>query len=213
MLVHLVRYFGLVVALGGLLTLAVVVPGLPSLALQAIVGVVSVTAIAVGYVWYRSVTESAIRRGLLRKERRVAEEYVAALLLVAITALYALTPILSMQSTTQCDTEYCPKFRERVVAIEYLILGLTLISGLLAFGPIIFGRTIIGPVLQEVQYLAGVMFIFMLFFLLLLFPIDVIFETCANGQGCYINMCKLASNGPPLLRLVVGWLLPPGSGC
>ena len=118
MLIHLVRYFGLVVALGGLLTLAVVVPGLPSLALQAIIGAVGVAAIVVGYVWYRSVTESAIRRGLLRKERRAAEEYVAALLLVALTALYALTPILSMETKTQCDDKYCPVLRQRGIWIE-----------------------------------------------------------------------------------------------
>jgi len=189
-----------------------VVPGLPSLALQAVIGFVGVAAIVVGYAWYRAVTESAMRRGLLRRGRRAAEEYVAALLLVAFTALYALAPVLSMEAKTRCDKDYCPTFRQRVVWIEYLLLGLTLISGLLAFGPIIFGRTIIGPVLQEVQYLAGVMFIFMLFFLLLLFPIDVIFETCTtddNERGCQINMCNIANSGPPLLRLVVSFLLPP----
>lgn len=222
LLIHLVRYFGLAVALGGLLTLAAVVPGLPSFALQAVAGAFAILAIIVGYMWYRAVTEAALKRGYLRRRSTLAGEYAIAFLLVAVTALYALTP-LTLQTQTQqgaCDAS-CRAYKNRVTTIEYFILALTLVAGLLAFGPIIFGRTILGPVLQEVQYMAGAMFLIMLFFTLLLFPLHVVFVDCwtrpyATGSppdGCYIDMCKLASSGPPLLRFLFSLILPPDYVC
>jgi len=220
LLIHLARYFGLVVALGGLLTLAAVVPGLPSFAMQAVVGAFAVLAIIVGYLWYRAVTEAALKRGYLGRRAGAAREYAIVLLLAALTTLYTFAPLmLQTQTTPSGCTRECVTYKDRVLTIEYFILALTLVSGLLAFGPIIFGRTILGPVLQEVQYMAGAMFLIMLFFTLLLFPLHVIFVDCLTSQyvtqpdGCYIDMCQLVRGGPILLRFLFSLILPPGYQC
>lgn len=223
--INIVRYFGLLVLFGGLGTLGVVVPVIPNKGLQSIVAIFSLITIVIGYVWYRKVTDVARRKGYLRKTPSRAREYAILLLIVASSIVFSLTPTTYMQYgdyTSTCSAD-CPTYRDRVVSIEYFIVSLVIISGLLAFGPIIFGRTILGPIFQELQYMAGAMFIILLVFVLFLVPIDVIFEDCtvtttSNGQeqevpGCSINMCNLEQSGPPLTRWVLDKILPPNYSC
>lgn len=214
--IQIIRYFGLVVLFGGLITLGVVVPSLPSTGLQAIIGVFSILTIVIGYLWYRKVTEVAMRKGYLKKEKSRAREYAILLMLVASSIMFSMAPVVHLQEGEPgCSTE-CLTYKERVVTIEYFMLSLTLISGLLAFGPIMFGRTILGPVFQELQYMAGAMFLVLLFFMLFLFPLHVMFVDCVDmdgNNGCTIDMCQLMNNGPPLTRFLLDMIIPPNYGC
>jgi hypothetical protein len=218
--IQIIRYFGLVVLFGGLITLGVVVPTLPNSTLQAIVAVFSLITVAIGYLWYKKVTDVARGKGLLGKKRYSrAREYAILLFLVVSSIMFSAMPVSYLQGTEGCSTD-CLTYKRRVETIEYFMLSITVIAGLLAFGPIMFGRTILGPVFQELQYMAGAMFLVLLFFMLFLFPLHVMFADCQIQdqwgyvqQGCYIDMCALQTNGPPLTRFILDMITPPGYGC
>jgi len=218
--IQIVRYFGLVVLFAGLITLGVVVPSLEPAALQAIVGAFSLVVMFIGYIWYKKVTEVAMKKGLLKKEKDRNKEYAILLLIVASSVMFSLAPtsLVHLQfygSNSGCSAD-CLTYKQRVQVIEYFTLSLTLISGLLAFGPIMLGRTVLQPIMQELQYMAGAMFLILLFFLLFLFPLDVMFVSCydmSGNQGCYIDMCQLVRSGPPLTRFLVSMILPPNYTC
>ncbi len=224
--VQIIRYFGLIVLFGGLVTLGGIVPLVPNKGIQGILAVFSLLAIIIGYVWYRKVTDVARRKGYLSKNPSRMREYAVLLLIVASSTVFSLTPVLHMQYGDEagCTTD-CLTYKNRVVTIEYFMVALTIIAGMLAFGPIMFGRTIIGPIFQELQYMAGAMFIVLLLFVLFLVPIHVIFQPCtvttSNGgnynqqgqEGCYIDMCALAQSGPPMTRWVLDKIMPPDFSC
>lgn len=227
-IIQVIRYFGLVILLAGLLTLSVVVPSFPNPSIQAILAVISIIIIIIGYVWYKKVTDLAKKRGLIRKEKKRNREYAILLLLVVTSLAFSFVPTVHMQTSNNngCSTT-CYTYEQRVITIQYFMLSITLLAGILAFGPLLFGRTILGPIFQELQYMTGAMFMLLLFFLLFLFPISAMFVPCTitttksggyfggttqvQTHGCYININNLRTSGPPLLRLILNWILPPQS--
>ena len=158
----------------------------------------------------RSAERKVKAREVLKRQRSTM--YTVALAALVTVALA--TSVVALAQTTTADaTQYCLTMYRRVVFIQYFIIGLLLIAGLLSFAPIIFGRTILGPILQELQYIAGAMFIILVFLALLLFPLDPMFVTEQRGTEltCKISFIKLQQEGPPLLRLILRFFSPPES--
>jgi len=158
----------------------------------------------------RSAERKVKAREVLKRQRSTM--YTVALAALALVTVALATSVVALAQTTDV-TQYCLTMYRRVVFIQYFIIGLLLIAGLLSFAPIIFSRTILGPILQELQYIAGAMFIILVFLALLLFPLDPMFVTEQNGTEltCEINIMQLKQDGPPLLRLILRFFSPPES--
>jgi len=158
----------------------------------------------------RSAERKVKAREVLKRQRSTM--YTVALAALVTVALA--TSVVALAQTTEV-TQYCLTMYRRVMFMQYFIVGLLLIAGLLSFAPIIFGRTILGPILQELQYIAGAMFIILVFVALLLFPLDPMFVFEQSGTRgeltCKINIMNLRDNGPPLLRLILRFFSPPPS--
>ncbi len=220
LLVTVLRLFGVVIALGGLGTLVFIVPTLPDTVLQLLIGFIALLVTVFGVVWYFRVTASARRHGVIRSVK-LASLLAPILAVPVLTLLYAYIPIPILQSDVGCSTD-CIEFKNRVVTIEYFIVSITLIAGLMAFGPILFGRTIIGPIFQDLQYLSGGMLLLLIVLLLFIFPLHVMYVDCTSYdpnlgtyvlEGCTIDMCELVNRGPPLTRFVISMILPPNTVC
>jgi len=153
----------------------------------------------------RSAERKVKAREVLKRQRSTM--YTAALAALVTVALT--TSVVALAQTTMTEVvQYCLTMYRRVMFMQYFIIGLLLIAGLLSFAPIIFGRTILGPILQELQYIAGAMFIILVFVALLLFPLDPMFTGIEQGT-CKINFENLKNNGPPLLKLILNFFSPP----
>lgn len=141
----------------------------------------------------------------LRAKERLARKIYVVIILLGL-ALSVSVVHMAGKYSRECLTVY-----QRVVYVEYTMLGMLLISGFLAFGPILLGRTILGPILQELQYIAGAMLILLIFTMLILFPLDPLFEfdNAKNPTGCIFDPTNLKSAGPPLLRLLYALFSPP----
>jgi len=204
------KVFSVLMVVGGLLTLGLAVPALTPTALQVAVAVASIIVVVVGYVFYRKVVELEERVGGSSRRR-----YRGLLLfLAAIVFLTSLASVVSAQVGYECDMYMCPEYRTRLIIIENFVLFLTLMSMLIAFGPIIFAKTIIGVVFQELQSVAGTAFMALIVLTLFLYPAHVMYVPCGeNGAGCYVDTCQLFRAGPPLARFFLSFINPPGYGC
>lgn len=158
-----------------------------------------------GIVWYWKVGKRVDREiGRLRSRR------VEAFILLFIVGAALLAPMACASGRSAC-TEECLVARSRVLYMEYFSIMLTMIAGFLAIAPLILGRTVLGPLLQELQGIAGSMLILMIALLLLIYPLDVMFvpNDYENPTCCEISFEALKSEGPPLLRIILSILTPP----
>jgi len=183
--------------------------------------VVGTITIIFGLLWIWKVDKAA-RRRLIASKARAATRSVKRALVVFLLLSSALSPMLSVAHlqtiNPECDpTGMCMLTRARVLWVEYAIIGLLIVAGFLAFGPIILGRTILGAILAELQYIAGAMLLLIMFLFLLVVPIDVMFEVFDYGGQpcCRVNMDNLRTRGPPILqailRLIYPSIMPPES--
>ncbi len=160
-----------------------------------------------GIVWIIKV-RGAVKRAEARnrlKRRRTA--MYAILYLLLLSSSFMASNIAHLQTfSKECYTMY-----QRVVYVEYFLIGLLIISGFLAFAPVILGRTILGPILQELQYIAGAMLILLIFALLVVFPLDPMFvmDNPQNPTACYVDIRRLQSQGPPVLQILLRLFTPP----
>ena len=154
----------------------------------------------------RSAERKVKAREVLKRQRTTM--YTVALATFVTVALTTSVVALAQTTTLTEVVQYCLTMYRRVMFMQYFIIGLLLIAGLLSFAPIIFGRTILGPILQELQYIAGAMFIILVFIALLLFPLDPMFTGIEQGT-CKINIMNLKDHGPPLLKLILRFFSPP----
>lgn len=200
----------------GLLILGIIVPIFWSdmRGISIILIILALFFVVGGLLWYRIATE---------KMRMMAGYLTVIAVAFFIILPWFVAPLVKFQwwggggTQAACDADVCPVIKRRVIYLEYFMLGITIVVGFLALGPIILARTIIGPMLQEFQYFAGIMLIVLIVGLMLLFPIDVMFETCTvpssqPGQqitGCRFSLESLRNNGPILLRLAINMLYPP----
>jgi len=206
---------------GGLLTLAVIVPYIPPPA-NYVVGLVSLLVIIIGVLFYRRIDEVRYRF----QGRRFRKGF-AAIAILAVLLVNYFAPALATQygvGANECSTE-CWQIRQRVVTAEYSVVGMLVVAFFLALGPVLFARTVLGPIVGDIAQLAGSALIVLIFALLVVYPLHVMFVPCYVGStsgwgytntqpnGCYVDVCQLVNNGPILLRVLLQWLLPPSTGC
>lgn len=103
----------------------------------------------------------------------------------------------------------CIDMYRRIVYVEYVMIGFLIIAGFLAFAPVILGRTILGPILADLQYMAGAMLVLLIFALLLVFPLDAMFYVTPNLDQCEVRLDYLRDRGPFLLQIILKLLMPP----
>lgn len=130
----------------------------------------------------------------------------------------------SYTTTTFTPTSYCYTAYLYTTYLQYIILGFLIVATLLAFIPVILGRTPLGPVFGEFAGLSGILIVLLVFAMLFLFPINVMFTT-ANAtsysyyyvpptpNNCVIDIYNLEHFGPPLLaaflKLILGLVPAP----
>lgn len=214
LLINMVRASGVAVIVMGLVLIAGMVTFEIFGSLFAVVGVI---AILIGLLLIRGANK-AMRR-YRKRSLGVAKDF--AVVLLATILLFG-TPIYAQ---FQVDpVQLCKDAYFKTLYVEYLVMALLAVSGFLALAPVILGRTILGPILGEFQYIAGAMLILLIFVALLMIPIHVAFSyTPPSGGGgggwgggqetCEIKICNLAHNGPPLLRMLFSLLGPVNFGC
>lgn len=131
-------------------------------------------------------------------------------LAIALLILTATSMLLNVASAQAGITE-CIEMWKRIRYVQFIMLGFLIIAGFLAFAPVILGRTILGPILADLQYMAGAMLILLIFALLLVFPLDVMFyiDNPAQPNDCKIDFRRLQSDGPLLLQIILRLLVPP----
>lgn len=157
----------------------------------------------------------ALKKVSKRARKPVTPGRLRTLAVAALLLLVATIPmnIVSAQTGYRGELEdetailMCLEMRRRIIYVQYAMLGFLIIAGLLAFVPVILGRTIVGPILADLQYLAGAMFLLLIFALLLIFPLDAMFVVGTNT--CTIKVDNLKNNGPPLLRIILTLISPP----
>ena len=166
--------------------------------------VMGVLLLIVGGVWTWKVNNLMKRKKKTRYS--TYRNYVIPILLTLMMGLALANTVFAQSFSKDCYVMY-----RRVQYVEYTLIGLLIISGFLAFGPIILGRTILGPILQELQYIAGAMLILLIFALLVVFPLDPMFvlDNPKSPTACYINIQNLASQGPPFLQIILRLFTPP----
>jgi len=166
---------------------------------------VGAVAMLFGALWVWKV-DKVIKRRMAVARSRSAKRLMGLVLLT----FFIIAPMFNVSHLQTCDTTgMCRAMRDRVLWVEYAVIGLLIISGFLAFGPIIFGRTILGPILAELQYIAGAMLVLLIFLFLLVVPIDVMFVYDPQQNCCYVRMDNLRTQGPILLRAILTLLSPP----
>lgn len=131
-------------------------------------------------------------------------------LAVALLILTVVTFTLNVASA-QVGIRECVEMWVRIRYVQFVMLGFLVIAGFLAFAPVILGRTILGPVLADLQYMAGAMLVLLIFALLLVFPLDVMFfiDNPANPTQCDVRLDYLRDRGPFLLQIILRLLMPP----
>jgi len=167
-----------------------------------------------GILW----TKKAYRRYKEKTSQMKAllSDKTLSIIAAALLASSLFVSSIMMYTQTSSCTVYCYYFRDRILYIEYAMLGFTVIAGLLALAPIILSRTPLAPILNEFQPMAGAMFIILIFLVLMIYPIDTMFVvsqiTDANGNVvncCYVSIDNLKAYGPPLLRVLLQVIIPP----
>lgn len=202
---------------GGIALLGIVGPAIPAPTSYVAEGV-GILITLIGVLMYRKIDDVRYR---LYGRRGDARRYAA--LVLALIMFNAFAPPVMMQygyGNSDCSTE-CWTIRTRVISVEYFIIMITAVTFLIALAPIVFHRTVLGQIFQEISGLAASALILLIGSLLLIFPIHVIFVPCGGGGGyggyggganaCYIDVCQLLTNGPPLMRIFLKWILPPGT--
>lgn len=167
--------------------------------------------IIMGAYWVYKLRKLERKYGIRRGGGRTSyKTYMVTLLLATLIGVFSVGGVYASgpEYSPTCLTIY-----QRVEYLEYTLLGLLLVSGFLAFAPIIFGRTILGPIFQELQYLAGAMLILLIFALLVIYPLDPMFvfdgDTPNSSTGCYVDISNLEDQGPPVLQLILRIFSPP----
>lgn len=164
-----------------------------------------------GLIWIVKVRNAARKRKIMKKMKSKPRSSPRAM--YALIYLLLLTSGFMMQAVGYLQTysRQCYVMYQRVVYVEYFLLGLLIISGFLAFAPVILGRTILGPILQELQYIAGAMLILLIFALLVVFPLDPMFvmDNPKNPTACYVDLRRLEAQGPPFLQILLRLFSPP----
>jgi len=158
-----------------------------------------------GLVWIVKV-RSAIRKAKVRSKMKRRSTLAYAILYLMLISIGFMNVGYLQSYSRDCYVMY-----QRVVYVEYFLIGLLIISGFLAFAPVILGRTILGPILQELQYIAGAMLILLIFALLVVFPLDPMFvlDNPQNPTACYVDVRRLQAQGPPLLQILLRLFTPP----
>jgi len=166
--------------------------------------IVGIVAIFFGVIWLWKVNKALKRvKARAKSMRRFMVLVTLALLVTTLMPL----KISYLQRECPSADQICRTMATRVMYIEYVIVGLLIIAGFLAFAPIILGRTILGPILAEFQYIAGAMLVLLIFIMLLTVPIHVMFDF--SSGCCDINVRKLESDGPILLQILLKLITPP----
>ena len=132
-----------------------------------IYAVFGIIMIGLGMFWIVKV------RNMIRKEKGkvvIASKKKSKAIYVIVTLLLISVGLFTGNvAHLQTYSRECYDMYRRVIYVEYFAIGLLVISGFLAFAPIILGRTILGPILQELQYITGAMMILLIFSLLVIF--------------------------------------------
>lgn len=145
----------------------------------------------------------AIKKVSKKSALSKAKALAIALVIVAVTAFTL--------SVAQASIRECVDAWRRVMYVQYVMLGFLIVAGFLAFAPVILGRTILGPILGELQYMAGAMLLILIFAVLLVFPLDALFyvNDPLNPTECFISLENLRYRGPYVLRIILNLLMPP----
>lgn len=131
-------------------------------------------------------------------------------LAIAILVLAVSATIVNVAGA-QAGIRECIEMWQRIRYVQFVMLGFLVIAGFLAFAPVILGRTILGPILADLQYMAGAMLMLLIFALLLVFPLDAMFfiDNPMNPTQCDVRLDYLRDRGPFLLQIILRLLMPP----
>lgn len=162
--------------------------------------------LVLGGLWTYKVNKVIKRYSKNPQKYKKFSKYAIAIFLILSYTMFSMGAVFAEIPTPSPE---CAVIYRRVQWVEYTMLGMLIFAGFLSFGPIILGRTILGPILQELQYIAGGMLILLIFALLMIFPLDPMFVFQSNDQNaCYISVNRLKNNGPPLLQVILKLFIP-----
>ena len=125
--------------------------------------------------------------------------------LLAPLLLHAAAAVAAYAQATPQEvmTQLCYQAKIKLVYVEYAVLGLVVALAFFALLPFAGPeelRMLMGPL---TRFLTNLLFV-LIFVLLLIYPLDVMFDT--SGGTCVINVDKLRTEGPPLLRILL-WIM------
>ena len=185
--------------------------------------VLGILLIIFGLIWLRNARRTAKRIAYRQSRKRTVKAVAAALLALAllpveVTGLASLGGVMvaRAQGTTNLTASYCYTAYVYTTYAQYIILGFMVVLAVLAFIPLVLGRTPLGALFAD--FSSGLTFtvlVFLIFAMLFLFPINALFVGSYGGptpSSCYISLSNLETNGPPLLRALLSILtnlVPP----
>ena len=169
--------------------------------------ILGLIVMGLGGFWTYKVNQAIKKYSKNPKKYKKFSKYSIALFLILSFGLTLSGTVLAEIPTPSPE---CLMIYRRVQWVEYTMLGMLIFAGFLSFGPIILGRTILGPILQELQYIAGAMLVLLIFALLVVFPLDPMFvlDNPRDPTGCYISIKRLKDHGPPLLQIILKLFIP-----
>ena len=186
--------------IASLLIIGLLIPTISNIMVQVLILLLSLVVMAIGYMIYSKANMYARKYGYKIQtyvDKAIALSFATFILLVSVSPV-----VFAATSQEQGCSRAWTDLRKKVIFAEYTALSTMVLAALLAFGPVLFGRTILGPIVQEFQSLAGSGLILLILLLLLIYPLDVIFKKCGNTNEYRIDMTTLRNEGPFLLRLL-----------
>ena len=173
--------------------------------------ILGLVLVALGLAWIYKVRRAELkythRPGRGRTVRAVAAALLALALLPAeITGLGGV--MVARAQTTTPGSSYCYTAYLYTTYMQYVVLGFLAVMVILAFIPVILGRTPLGPVFSELMGFSGVTIVLLIFVLLFIFPLNVMFTQAGSTSpptpySCTVNLQNLENNGPPLLKALL----------
>ena len=175
--------------------------------------IAGIVAILFGLVWVKKVRKVK-RRYHIRatsKSRTLAYVFIPILMYLSF---FASMSFVQAYGTNNRYSTVCYEIWNRVKYLEYFSIGMLIITLFLTLGPLVLGRTVLGPIMQEFQGFSGIMILVLLFIFSFLYPLDPMFVFPKTGSQnmCYIDIDNLKDSGPPAMRLLLKMIsIPTGS--
>jgi len=196
--------FSILMMLAGVYMLVVIVPIMPG-ALQVIYALVAAGVIGFGYILFqraRRIMQLQARRRPARPKRAALALALLLPLLVGVTAsAQVYTP---QPAPWENLADWCAETRNKIIVAEVLVLLLAVFFVMLGFAGFLLAQTPMAEVFRGFSSVAlwGTFFSFILIGL----TWNLHNGITIAGDTCSPSWDALATNGPPLLRMVLSFL-------